>query len=155
MSYIDENLLADERILYRTKKHFIIFLIPTLWTLITFFFSFNSSPTLQNVAFAPAIIALLAWGYAIINYIVADFAVTNKRVIMREGFFFRHVNDTRLTTVANITTNQSLLAQLLNYGNVYINTFGGERDMFSQIAFPNKFQKQVQILLLERGAKNL
>jgi uncharacterized membrane protein YdbT with pleckstrin-like domain len=147
MSYMDNMLLPDEHILYRTKKHAIIFLSPILWTIITGFFFLNANSLIVDVAFLPGIIAILSWLNEGLTYITSEFAVTNKRVLMKEGFFFRHSNETRLTTVANVTVNQSLLAQILNYGTVFINTFGGDNDPFSQIQSPLLFKKAVQTQL--------
>lgn len=152
MAYIDQNLLPDEKILYRTKKHFIIFLIPVIWTLGAVFFYFNSNPMVVKISLIFVIAALFTWLNAFLIYYTSDFAVTNKRISMKEGFFFRHANDTRLTTIANVTVNQSLLGQILNYGTVVINTFGGTADPFSEINSPVAFQKllQEQIDLLAR-----
>src|SRR5579872_4356612 len=61
MSYIDKNLLAGEQIIFRTKKHFIIFLMPMLWTLAAFLFLINSNPFVVKVAFLPAILAVFSW----------------------------------------------------------------------------------------------
>lgn len=141
MSYIDRNLLDDEQIVYRTKKHFIIFLGPVFWTFVALFCHFNSNSILVNIAFAPAIIAVAMWGYQGLNYLTSEFAVTNKRVLMKEGFFFRHANELRLTTISNISVVQSLIGQALNYGTVVINPFGGNNDVFTLIAELRQFEK--------------
>lgn len=147
MSYFEKNLLPDEQILYRTKKHFIIFFIPVIWTMITFFFSINSNPFIVTLYWVPGLIAILAWANMGLNYLTSDFAVTNKRVMMKEGFFIRHANEMRLSTIANVAINQSLLGQLLNYGTVELNGFGGVIDAFTLINRPLEFQKQVQMQL--------
>lgn len=144
MAYIDQNLLTDEQILYRTKKHYIIYLIPLVWTIATVFFYFSANPIIVKISYIFAIGAVFNWLNALLIYYTADFAVTNKRISMKEGFFFRHSNDTRLTTISNVTVNQSLLGQLLNYGTVVINTFGGTADPFSEIDSPLAFQKMLQ-----------
>ncbi len=140
MSFIEKNLQPGEQIMFRTKKHIIIFLVPVLWTLLIFIFLFNSNPFIQKAAFLAAICAIATWSKELLNYYTSEFAVTDKRIVMKEGFFFRHTNETRLTTIANVTINQNLLAQMLDYGTVLINTFGGETDPFSQIASPIQFQ---------------
>lgn len=144
MSYIDKNLLQNEKILFRTKKHWIIFLYPTILTLVVLFCFLSDNPMLQKVTFLPAIATLLFWGNQLLLYYFSEFAITNIRVMMREGFFIRHTNDTRLSALANVTVNQSLVGQLLNYGTVFINTYGGESDPFREIASPVVFQKKLQ-----------
>ncbi|EKD53945.1 MAG: putative membrane-associated protein [uncultured bacterium] len=147
MGLIDRNLLPDEQILYRTKKHIIIFLTPLIWIIATLFFLLNPNPMVVKVAIAPAIAALITGVNQWLDYMTSDFAVTNKRILMKEGFFFRHTNDLRLATVSNITVNQSLLGQMLDYGTVVINPFGGENDIFTAIAHPLTFQKESQAQL--------
>lgn len=144
MAYIDKNLFADETILFRTKKSFIIFLSPLCWTIAAIICFFNSNPYVVKIAFVPALAAIFFWLNQIIQYVFSDFAITNKRILMREGFLYRHTNDTRLTTIANVTVNQSLLGQFLKYGTVFINTFGGEADPFTEIDNPFAFQKILQ-----------
>ncbi len=163
MSYIDNNLLPDEKIIFRTKKHYIVFLVPALFLLVTLFFCTDNRithgldqtlstfshilPILNSAHHLPAIIFLIA---AIVSgiqqwilYQLSDYAVTNKRVIMREGLVERIVADLRLSTISTVNIDQSLLAQMLNYGNITINGFGGSADRFMQVNTPGEFQRSV------------
>lgn len=147
MSFFDKNLLPDEQIAYRTKKHFIIFLVPVAMTCFIFFFLFSGNEYMPRLAWIPAIAAVILWLNSWLIYTTSEFAITNKRILMKEGFFTRHTNETRLSAIANVSVYQTLLGQLLNYGAVNINAFGGETDSFLQIASPFEFQKQLQAQL--------
>ncbi len=107
----------------------------------------NANPFVVKLAFVPGIASLLAWANEFLDYTTSEFAVTTKRLLMTEGFFTRHTNQARLSTLTNISTEQSLLGQILNYGTVVINTFGGMNDAFPEIPAPNVFQKHVQAQL--------
>ncbi len=146
-NYISKNILPDEKILYRTKKHWIIFLIPFVLTIMTVFFFLNSNPFVVKLSFIMLIVTLLYWMNQFLLYYASEFAITDKRVMMREGFFYRHTNETRLTAISNVGATQSLLAQALSYGTVFINTFGGETDAFTELDNPVLFQKKLQELL--------
>jgi uncharacterized membrane protein YdbT with pleckstrin-like domain len=146
-NYISKNLLPDEKIIYRTKKHWIIFLTPLVLTLMTLFFYLNSNDYIVRISYILALVTLLHWLNQFLLYYASEFAITDKRVMMREGFFYRHTNETRLSSIANVGINQSLLAQLLSYGTVFINTFGGETDAFTELDEPIVFQKKLQELL--------
>lgn len=146
-NFIKKNLLADETIIYHTKKHWIIFFMPFFLTLVTGFFFLNANLYLVKVSYVLAIVTILYWLNQFLLYSASEFAITNKRVMMREGFFYRHTNETRLSAIANVGVNQSLLAQLLNYGTIFINTFGGETDTFIELDAPIQFQKKLQELL--------
>ncbi len=146
-NYISNNLLPDEKIIYRTKKHWIIFLMPAFLTIMTLFFFLNENPFVAMVSYALAIVTILSWLNQFLLYCASEFAITDMRVMMREGFFYRHTNETRLSSVSNVGATQSLLAQALGYGTVFVNTFGGETDTFTELDEPVKFQKKLQELL--------
>lgn len=147
MGFLDQNLLPSEQIIYRTRKHFIIFTNPALLTLFTLFFALNDNPYVVKASIVVAAVALLSWLNQLLLYYTSEFAITNKRIRMREGFFFRHTNETRLATIADVSVSQSLVGQMLNYGTVVINAFGGGEDPFTQLARPNEFQRQLQMQL--------
>lgn len=144
MSYLDRNLLPDEKILFRTKKHVIIFLVPIIWTIFSIYaYSYmRTNPLLVKLDWGPWVVIFIFLGHAFLEYTFSEFAVTTKRIMMREGFFYRHSNEMRLTTVSQVNIDQSLLGQLLNYGIVSINAFGAF-DAYPMIARPFVFQKHV------------
>lgn len=148
MSYIDKNLLPDEQILFRTKKHPIIYLFPFVLTILSAATTPHmvSDQMLVNVVWAPWLLTLFFWVNAWLEYITSDFVVTNKRVMMREGLIYRHTNEMRLAAISQVNVYQSLLGQFLNYGVVTINAFGAF-DAYSMIAQPVKFQRKVNAQL--------
>lgn len=147
MSSIEKILLSDEQILYRTRKHWIIFFAPIAWVVAAVFFVLNPNPWVVKAAFAPALAALILGIGKWLEYITSHFVITNKRILMTEGFFTKHSNELRLATVSNMNVNQSLLGQILNYGTVVLSPFGGKEDIFTEIAKPFEFQKQAQMQL--------
>ncbi len=144
MSYIDKNLLPNEKIIFRTKKHLIIFFYPVVLALVCLFTSdiMRSNPILATVQWAPWVVTLIFFFSVWLNYATSDFAITDKRVMMREGFFHRHANEIRISTISQVNVDQSLLGQLLGYGTVSLHTFGAF-DAYTLIAKPDLFQKYV------------
>lgn len=144
MSYIDKNMLPGEQILFRTKKHLIIFFYPLLIAILAVYAYdyMHKNSIISQVEWAPVLIALIYAGSVALEYITSEFAVTNKRVMMREGFFYRHANEVRISTISQVNVDQSLLGQLLGYGMVSINTFGAY-DAYTMIANPMAFQRSV------------
>lgn len=144
MNYIDRSLMPDERILFRTKKHLIIFFYPLVLFIFSLYATYymRGNEILVRVQWAPWLITLLFWVYTWIEYQTSDFAVTNKRIIMREGFFNRHVAEMRLATISQVSIDQGILGQLLNFGTVSLNAFGAT-DAFTMLAKPTQFQQHV------------
>lgn len=140
----ERNLLSDEDVIFRTKKHLIIFFFPLLWTLFCFYAAFymQSNDILSKVEWVPWLLAFIFWTYVWLEYFTSDFIVTNKRIIMREGFFNKHTNDLRLSTISQVNVDQSIFGQIFSYGTIGLNAFGAY-DTFSMIADPFGFQKAV------------
>jgi uncharacterized membrane protein YdbT with pleckstrin-like domain len=167
MAYIDKNLLPNELIVFRTRKSVIVFMAPVILVMFTliltsnFHFIANMNFTIDSIARhlpyinhihkLPACIMLILAIYTGLQqwliYTFSDYVVTNQRVVMKEGFFERYACDTRLSTVSQVTIDQNLLAQAMDYGTVTINGFGGNQDRFVQVARPIEFQKAVHTQL--------
>lgn len=144
MTYIDRNLVPNETILFRTKKTLVIFLVPFILTIFAIYASYymQTNSILNRVDWVPALIVFIIWCQTGLDYWSSEYAVTNKRVMMREGFFVRHANEMRLNSISQVNVAQSLIGQLLNYGVVSINAFGAF-DAYPMIDKPMLFQKYV------------
>jgi uncharacterized membrane protein YdbT with pleckstrin-like domain len=84
----------------------------------------------------------LAWSY--LRYRYSEFAVTDKRVLVKTGMIRRHTLETLLNKVENISVEQSLLGRVLNYGIIQVTGTGSTKETFTNIAAPLEFRKQVQ-----------
>lgn len=144
MTYIDRNLLPDEQILFRTRKHLIIFFYPVVVTIFALIVtpSLYANPLMVNIVWTPWAVAAILWFAVWLNYITSEFAITNRRVMMREGIFVRHSNEVRIATISQVNVEQSIFGQVLNYGTVSIHTFGAF-DTYTMIANPGLFQQCV------------
>ena len=144
MSYIDRNLLPDETILFRTQKSLVIFLFPFILAIasIYVYIYMRNNSILAIVDWVPSAIVFLIWCHLGLDYWSSEYAVTNKRVMMREGFFVRHSTEMRLSAISQVNVDQSIIGQLLDYGIVSINAFGAF-DAYPTISHPILFQKYV------------
>lgn len=155
MSYIDRNLLPSENILFRTRKTKMIFTIPVLLTIFSVYATnyMSMNPILVKVIFAPWAVTGLYWSYKLLDYFTSEYAVTDKRIMMREGFFTRHANEMRITAISQVNVDQNLVGQILNFGTVSINAFGAF-DSYPMISRPFQFQRavnqQLDVLLTNR-----
>ena len=153
MSYIHKSLLDDEKIIYLTRRHKIIFTYPVIWLLlaailfgIKWVFVFKpeinfSLSIFSGIFLAVALIhALVVW----INYLCAEFGITNQRVIVKEGFLKRKTIEVFLKSVESVQVNQSIWGRFLNFGNVVVSGTGGASDPLNMIRNPLDFKKQVQ-----------
>ncbi len=152
MSYIDNNLLTDEHVAYRTHLHWIIFMRPIFWLLLTvgiyyLYFTYVPPSTphyYQWVIAIPLLIALFEAIPKLVLFYTSEFGVTNKRVIIKTGFIQVNSSENFLQKVENIQVQQSILGRILGYGTIIIIGTGGTQEPFDLIQDPLMFRRQVQ-----------
>jgi uncharacterized membrane protein YdbT with pleckstrin-like domain len=150
LSFVEKNLLANEVIIYRAHMHWIIFLNTILYlllSLVTCALSFHlteGSQLLLSISLLALLFALISGINSFIRYKTSEFAITNKRVLIKIGFIQRHSLEVLLTKVEGIGVNQSILGRILGYGTIIVTGTGGTKETFDQIASPLEFRSQVQ-----------
>jgi uncharacterized membrane protein YdbT with pleckstrin-like domain len=153
MSYIDANLLPDERVVYRTRLHWLLFLPAVLVTLlvllpIAWLLDRGSS---SGYAWIPLAIAALLLLAAFIKRQSSDFAVTNKRVMTKVGVMDTRSIELLLGKIEAIAVEQSLMGRLFGYGDIVITGSGGTKEAFTRIQSPLAFRNAVQSVTAAGG----
>ena len=144
MSYVDRHLLPGEVVVHRGHLHKIVYLLPVLIAVVL---GAGAVVALGTDSFALAtgalVLALIPLVWAQIVFRSSEFAVTNKRVIIKVGFIQRRTLETLLSKVEGIEVSQGFLARLLNYGTIVVTGTGGTKEPFQNIAAPLEFRRQV------------
>jgi uncharacterized membrane protein YdbT with pleckstrin-like domain len=146
MSYIDRNLLEGEHVVYRTRLHWLPFIVPVLLTLVVLLPTawFLANGPWSRFTWIPLAIGLLVLLAIFINRQSSDFAVTNKRVMMKIGVFNTRSVELLLNKIEAIAVNQSFIGRILGYGDIVVTGSGGTREAFSLIQGPLEFRRAVQ-----------
>lgn len=151
-SYVDQNLNTGESVRYRMRLHWSVFLWPSVFAL------FFLVPGLLNLVLGAAthggglatvglvmtVVGLIPLAVAYLRQASAEFAVTNKRVIVKVGVFQRRTAEMFLTKVESIGVTQNPLGRMLNYGTIVVPGTGGTPEPFVKVAHPLEFRRQVQ-----------
>ena len=149
MSYVDRNLVPGETVEYRARLHWIVFAAPFTAAAIGLALILAGTggrygPWQLGVG---SLLLLLALAFALARWIVlvtSEFAVTNRRVLIKVGIVSRHSLELLLTKVEGIGVDQRLLGRLLGYGTIVVTGTGGTREAFERIAHPLRFRTEVQ-----------
>lgn len=170
MSYLNETLMPQEVVIYRSKPHWIVFIWPIVVAFITIVLLFwtpdaalfkQLSDFEQMAGIDPTLVAntnrLLYWigiigvigtlvttVAACINYFTSEFGITNKRVLMKEGFINRTSLEIYLPKIESVKVEQNILARGLEYGSIIICGVGGSKDIFKNIPYPLEFRRRIQ-----------
>lgn len=143
MSYINDHLLVGEQILYRTKPHWIIFVLPIFLSIVGILLVIQTTP-LELLGYLMLVAAVTQWISAYCTYATCEYALTNKRILIKMGFIRRQSIETLLQRIEGIQVDQNILGRILNYGTLVICGVGGTKDHFRTIDSPNSFRRNVQ-----------
>jgi uncharacterized membrane protein YdbT with pleckstrin-like domain len=144
MGYVDSNLLPNEQVTYRARLHRIIYLLPVCVLIVAIGVAVVGGGW---IALGLGSIGLVLLVPPWIRSISSEFAVTNKRVLVKVGLVRRHSLELLLQKVEGIGVDQGILGRILGYGTITISGTGGTREAFRMIARPLEFRRQVQASL--------
>jgi uncharacterized membrane protein YdbT with pleckstrin-like domain len=149
MSYVDDNLLTDEAVIYRGRLHWIVFAAPALLTVVGVILIAASAGKTEVAAitgcgsflFLAALLLAVGRALAIRS---SEFAVTSRRVLIKVGFIRRHSLELLLEKVEGIGVDQGIGGRILGYGTITVTGTGGTKESFKNITNPMEFRRQVQ-----------
>lgn len=118
--YIQNNLVRDEHVEYETTYHWVIFF--SIRAVLTLFIS------------------------PLIDRYTDEFAITNKRVIVKTGLISRKTLEMNHSKIESVNVEQSILGRILGYGTIRIVGTGGTKESFTNIKKPLTFRKRFQEL---------
>jgi uncharacterized membrane protein YdbT with pleckstrin-like domain len=143
VSYIDETLLPDEHVVYRTALHWIIFLRPVLVVLVglALLIAFRTVPLVGAPVVLLGVLLLVA---PLVAYWSTEFGVTDKRMIVKVGFVRRRTLELLLRQVEALSVDQSLGGRMLDYGTITLSGTGGVREVFHRVREPLELRRRIQ-----------
>jgi len=146
MGYLDRTLMEGERVVYRTKLHWIV-LLPALLVAVVLF-----AGAIALVVYLPKwwpgglALLLVAMGVMmgpLTRVAASEFAVTNKRVAIKLGFLHRRTLEMVLAKVESLAVDQGVAARLFGYGTLTVRGTGGTPETFESIRAPLEFRRHV------------
>ncbi|HEY1791407.1 MAG TPA: PH domain-containing protein [Opitutaceae bacterium] len=150
MSYITRHLMSDERVARETRLTATVYL-PALALLavsaalfIEVYAVRMGGPYVRPLPWAFLALALIAAVPAFLRRASSDFAVTNRRVIVKTGLLRRHSTEILLRQVEGITVDQGIAGRIFNFGTIIVEGTGVDRTPYRGISAPLKFRLAVQ-----------
>jgi len=150
MSYIEKHLMAGEEIQRRARLHWIVYLrsiiLLGLGIILALFCRFTSAGNVEVLVVAILLFfsSAFAWLVAFVNRSSSEFAVTNKRVVVKVGWLRRRSTEILLRQVEGISVDQEIFGRLFDYGTIIVEGTGSDRTPYRQIAHPMRFRLAVQ-----------
>ena len=149
MGYVERHLLPEERVIYKTRLHWVLYVKAMLVTLAGILLAVllaqvADPPWLWYVGAAVAVAGALWWIVRWIELRTSEFAVTSMRLIFKVGLVARYTTELLLPKVESISVTQGLLGRMLNYGDLIVTGTGGAREVFARVHDPVGFRNEVQ-----------
>jgi uncharacterized membrane protein YdbT with pleckstrin-like domain len=140
-SYVNNNLSDGEQVVYQTRIHPIVFLPPALFILAGIGAGVIVNDQIGVIVLGMGVLMLIgAW----VRQWSSEFAVTNRRVIVKVGFISRRTIEINLSKVESVEVNQDIFARMFNYGTILVIGTGGTKEPFALIDDPLAFRRAVQ-----------
>jgi uncharacterized membrane protein YdbT with pleckstrin-like domain len=158
MSYVENHLIAGEKVVYTTRLHWIVLLRPIVLSLlfgvpgVALLVRSAADHSAQTASTTPmmagGVILMVVAAICIVTGILkrnaTEMAVTDKRLVVKVGVAGRRTLELLLQKVESIAVEESLMGRVLGYGTVIVHGTGGTPEPFDRMAHPIEFRKQVQ-----------
>ena len=151
MKYVEQVLQPDEKVIYATSLHWLVYLRAILLLIVAgacliaagMFPEPGVKLVLTVVAALFGLTALLSGLGAFIRRSTTELAVTDRRVIYKTGIFQRHSMEMNTSKVETVGVNQSILGRILGYGTVMVRGTGGSFEPIPFIGDPLTFRSHI------------
>jgi hypothetical protein len=128
MSYISRRLSAGESIVYEGRFHFLQKLLPWLALLVL----------------GILIIGIVIWAVELVRMATTKWAVTNRRVMLKRGFWQVHLDELTLGSIEGAHVDQSILGRMFGYGKLTLRGRGETQLEFPTMDKPSRFRAAIE-----------
>ncbi|HTI88375.1 MAG TPA: PH domain-containing protein [Alphaproteobacteria bacterium] len=153
MSYVDKVLQPGEQVLYRGRRHWIVYLPASTLIAVALLLAIAStvvvptqSQSLGWFLLGAAVIGavgLMMWIAAWIRRISTELAVTDRRVIVKSGLIRRTTMEMNRSKIESVLVEQGLMARLFDYGTIIVKGTGGGFEPVDSIDEPLAFRSAI------------
>ena len=156
MSYVKNHLLKNEQVIFLRQPHRVVFFVPVVLLIVAIVVAmgliggdrFNVQLYGMSLYHWGAVIIFL-YGFftligAYLQYRFSEYAVTNKRILIKAGLVKRVSLEIFLDKIEAILVDQTIAGRLLNYGRLMVVGTGGSRDSFLYVPTPLAFRRKIQ-----------
>jgi uncharacterized membrane protein YdbT with pleckstrin-like domain len=139
MKYVNSLLASDETIRFKTRRHWLVYGY-AIFMLALLVASLALPQNLHGEKFVIALflvpLAGIAAFFGWIRRVATVIAVTNHRLICKNGLISRHTVEMNLDKIESVDVDQTVLGRIFGFGTVTIRGVGTTIDPIRGIADP-------------------
>ena len=99
---------------------------------------------MKEIGVGLIVLAALVFGIGLTKRNATEMAVTNKRVLIKQGVFGRRTLEILLQKIESIAVEESMSGRMLGFGTVIVRGTGGTPEPFKKMAHPLEFRRHVE-----------
>ncbi len=155
MGYTESLLATNEKILYRTKQHWMAPIFGTIAgvlvllggvVLLILWATLDLWDFLETIAVWVALglvlVGLAMVGYSYIQWWVEDYVVTNQKVVKVAGLLRKRTSGAALEKINDVIMEQGPLGRMLGYGTLQVSTASDSSDLtYQTMRKPAEFRR--------------
>jgi uncharacterized membrane protein YdbT with pleckstrin-like domain len=145
-NWLDHYLMPQEKVIYRAECHWIVFLTPAVFLLVSIFF-LSWAPVLRKLAIIPLLVVVITGFHQTIAYLFTEMSVTERRLLAKMGYIRRTYLEIPLENIASFEVKRSLLGSVLGYGRLSIFDTGHQTISLDPLSDPIELRRHIQIAL--------
>jgi len=150
-SYVEKVLQPGEAVAFKGTIHWLIYLPAILFALLAVSIAVveaiwgtpDSSGPIAIFAISVMIISVLSFIRAWFRRFTTEIAVTDRRVIFKQGFIRRQTTEMNMSKVESVDVDQSILGRVFDYGDILVRGTGVGLEPLTMIAHPLAFRNAV------------
>lgn len=150
MSFIEDNLISDEEILYKAEVSWFVYLNALGWLAmaIVFYVVFRfelaiTSSAILIFSLFIVLIALVRFGEAFTHQYFTEIGITSKRMVAKFGFIARETMEIPLNRIESVTIDQSVVERMTCCGTVAVHGTGQTLAPVKFIDDPIRFRNEL------------
>jgi len=124
MSYIEESLSAEEKVVAVFSQHWITRIWLVIWILL--------------IVTIP--IAIYEW----LRLRTIEHGVTNKRVVFKQGIISRHTEEMKLGSIETVEIDQGIWGRILGFGDIKVTGRGISDVVFRRMDDPMEVKRKIE-----------
>lgn len=128
MSYLAKRLAPGESIVLAGRFHWLQYVYA--WAIL--------------LLLGIVLVGVAIWAREMFRLSTTEFVVTNRRVILKQGFFTVQIDEITLNSIEGAHIDQSVVGRLFNYGRLTIRGSGDTHLMFPTMADPSVFRSAAE-----------
>src|SRR5262249_24778221 len=147
MAYVNDNLISGERVTYRGRLHWLVLVWPIIVAVgfagLGLFIVLTANETEANIRLflqLGAVVMIIGGVIPLLSALIrrssAEYAVTNKRIILKEGPVRRRTAEMFSAKIESVGVDQTLGGRLFDYGSIILRGTGGSSEPFHLVARP-------------------